>query len=52
MLEIPETMNLSNQIRRTPQVKSLWAKANGSEHKFTWYYKNDPEKYSEVLKDK
>ncbi len=53
MLEIPETMNLSNQIRRTLTGKRVaWAKANGSEHKFTWYYKNDPEKYSEVLKDK
>ena len=53
MLEIPEAMTLSNQIReKLLGKKILSAKANSSVHKFTWYYNNDPEKYSLVLKGK
>ncbi len=52
MLEIPESINMADQLNRTIRGKVIsTVKANASPHKFAFYF-GDPEHYQELLEGK
>jgi len=52
MLEIPESINIAEQLNRTIRGKAIrTVKANASPHKFAFYF-GDPEQYQELLAGK